>query len=96
MEGYHRELEMIGPGVKIADVYHEVMAIVRKTIPDYVRGHLGHSIRISIEEYPYISPYVGDETFQPGMVVSCEVPYSSAVIGGMTPRRLHRYYRKRI
>ena len=28
---------------------------------------------------------MGDETFQPGMVVSCEVPYSSAVLGGMTP-----------
>ena len=51
MEGYHRELEMIGPGVKIADVYHEVMAIVRKTIPDYVRGlyvYLLKNIRISL------------------------------------------------
>lgn len=87
MEGYNRELEMIGPGVKIADVYNEVMSIVRKTIPDYVRGHLGHSIGTYFlaEEYPYISPYVGSETFQPGMVISVEVPYSSAVVGGMTP-----------
>ena len=87
MDGYRRELEMVGPGVKIADVYNEVMAIVRKTVPDYVRGHLGHSIGTYFlaEEYPYISPYVGEETFQPGMVVSCEVPYSSAVLGGMTP-----------
>lgn len=87
MQGYKRELEMIGPGVKIADVYNEVMSIVRKTVPDYVRGHLGHSIGTYFlaEEYPYISPYVGDETFQPGMVISAEVPYSSAVIGGMTP-----------
>ena len=87
MEGYDRELELIGPGVKIADVYHEVMAVVRKTIPDYVRGHLGHSIGTYFlaEEYPYISSYVGEETFQPGRVISAEVPYSSAVIGGMTP-----------
>lgn len=87
MEGYDRELELIGPGVKIADVYHEVMAVVRRTIPDYVRGHLGHSIGTYFlaEEYPYISSYVGEETFQPGMVISAEVPYSSAVIGGMTP-----------
>lgn len=87
MEGYKRELELIGPGVKIADVYHEVMTLMRKTIPDYVRGHLGHSIGTYYlaEEYPYISPYVGEETFQPGMVLSAEIPYSSAVLGGMTP-----------
>jgi len=87
IEGYKRELELIGPGVKIANVYNEVMALMRKTIPDYVRGHLGHSIGTYYlaEEYPYISPYVGDETFQPGMVLSAEVPYSSAVLGGMTP-----------
>lgn len=87
IEGYKLELSMIGPGVKIADVYNEVMALMRKTIPDYVRGHLGHSIGTYYlaEEYPYISPYVGDETFQPGMVLSAEIPYSSAVLGGMTP-----------
>lgn len=86
MKGLDRELELIGPGVKIADVFNEVQETVRKAgIPNYVRGHLGHSIGTYCEEYPYISPYNGDEVFRPGMVVSVEIPYNNPFIGGLTP-----------
>lgn len=87
MKGYRRELELIGPGVKIADVFHEVQQTVRDAgIPDYLRGHLGHSIGTYTlgEEYPYISPNV-EEVFQPGMVLSAEIPYNNPLIGGLTP-----------
>lgn len=77
--GYDKLVSMVGPGVKLCDVFHEVMAIVQKYIPAYKRGHIGHSLgcnRFS-EEYPFIAP---DEksTFEPGMVFCTEVPYYSS------------------
>lgn len=88
IKAYERELELIGPGVRIADVFREVQEIVRQNgYPDYLRGHLGHSIGTYHlgEEYPYISPGAGDLTFQPGMVLSVEIPYNNPRIGGLTP-----------
>lgn len=83
--GFRRELEMIGPGVKVSDIFNEVQDVVRKAgVPHYLRGHLGHSTGTTphTEEYPYISASV-DEVLQPGMVLCPEVPYYSPVNGPM-------------
>lgn len=78
-EGYQTLISSVGPGVRLCDVFHKVMAAVQKFIPEYKRGHVGHSLgcnRFS-EEYPFIAP---DEksVFEPGMIFCTEVPYYSS------------------
>lgn len=71
--------EMLGPGVKMCDVFNAVQATIKKDIPGFKRGHHGHSIGCNrfTEEAPFIS---GTETltFQPGMVFCLEMPYYSS------------------
>lgn len=71
--------EMIGPGVRMCDVFNFAQSSVQKVVPAYNRGHFGHSIGCNLfcEEYPMISP---NETrvFEPGMVYCVEVPYYSS------------------
>lgn len=70
---------MLGPGVKMCDVFNAVQATIKKDIPGFKRGHHGHSIGCNrfTEEAPFIS---GTETleFQPGMVFCLEMPYYSS------------------
>lgn len=74
--GFVRGLELIGPGVKICDVFNEVQkTICSMDLPTYRRGHFGHSIGAGPgEQYPYISA-TSNETFQPGMIICLETPY---------------------
>ena len=85
--GYRHALSMIGPGVKVADVFKESHEVVRRSgIPNYNRGHMGHSIgtyRLG-EEWPYISPN-SDAVFEVGMVMAIEAPYNNPDIGGLCP-----------
>ena len=86
--GYERMMELIGPGVKIAEVFNEgVRAVKENGLPEYLRGHMGHSIgvEVCVEEWPYISPSAGDAVFEPGMVLSVEAPYNNPLVGGMAP-----------
>ena len=41
--GYDRLISMVGPGVRLCDVFHEVVTTVQRYIPEYQRGHVGHS-----------------------------------------------------
>jgi Xaa-Pro dipeptidase len=85
--GYRHAFTMIGPGVRLADVFRETQEVVRRSgLPDYNRGHVGHSIgcyKMS-EELPYISPG-SDAVFEPGMVMALETPYNSPRFGGLVP-----------
>ncbi|WP_158268982.1 Xaa-Pro peptidase family protein [Ensifer sp. NM-2] len=85
--GYRHAFGMIGPGVRLADVFKETQEIVRRNgLPDYNRGHVGHSIgcyKLS-EELPYISPG-SDAVFEVGMVMALETPYNSPRFGGLVP-----------
>jgi Xaa-Pro dipeptidase len=85
--GYRHALSMIGPGVRVADVFRETQETVRRSgIPSYNRGHVGHSIgtyRLG-EEWPYISP-TSDAVFEVGMVLAVETPYNNPAIGGLCP-----------
>lgn len=85
--GYRHAFTMIGPGVRLADVFRETQAVVRRNgLPNYNRGHVGHSIgcyKMS-EELPYISPG-SDAVFEVGMVMALETPYNSPRYGGLVP-----------
>lgn len=75
--GYEWGISHIGPGVRMCDVFRGVEQAIG--IPQYIRGHFGHSIScdISGEEAPFIAP---DETriFEPGMVMCFETPFYSS------------------
>ena len=71
---------MLSPGVKFKELYWAVRNEVEKSslIPHYPRGNMGHSIGCGhhAEEYPTISQD-REISFQPGMVVCVETPYSA-------------------
>lgn len=78
-EGYQELIGAVKPGVRLCDVFEKVVRTVQRYIPEYRRGHVGHSLgcnRFS-EEYPFIAP---DEKsiFEPGMIFCTEVPYYSS------------------
>ncbi|WP_010632745.1 M24 family metallopeptidase [Sporolactobacillus vineae] len=78
-EGFSKGLAMIKPGVRLSDVFRTVNGTIRKAgIPNYFRGHQGHSIGVSAfsEEAPFIAPKE-DLVFQENMVFCLEVPYYS-------------------
>ena len=95
-KGNRLGVEMLKPGVKMADVYKAVRAGVEKCplIPSYPRGHVGHSIgcNIDAEEYPTFSPG-STAVLQENMVVCLETPYSGTgnapVIGGFNLEDTH-------
>lgn len=72
-------VSMLKPGVKMNDIYNAVRASVESdgVIPQYKRGHVGHSIGVSpmLEEYPQIAPNIECE-LKENMVISLETPYA--------------------
>lgn len=75
--GYEWGIQHIGPGVRMCDIFHGVEQAI--AMPQYVRGHFGHSIScdISGEEAPFISPEE-TRTFESGMVMCFETPFYSS------------------
>lgn len=80
-DAYALGLSRIGPGVKCADVFDSMMALVQKKIPAFKRGHFGHSLSpLRGEDYPFISNS-NPSTFEPGMIFCIEAPYYSSKLG---------------
>ncbi|MCC8024520.1 MAG: Xaa-Pro peptidase family protein [Clostridium sp.] len=82
--GYDAAMSLIKPGVSMSYVFEQAQEAVRKNgIPNYLRGFVGHSIGCNkfAEEWPYVSPG-SREVFQPGMVLSIELPYYNPNLGG--------------
>ena len=80
---FDRALSMIRPGTTMGEVFHATIEEVRnRGLPNYSRGHVGHSIGLDdqVEEPPFIGP--NDTPFEPGMVMSLEVPYYASSLGG--------------
>ena len=79
--GFAKGLEMLGPGVKMKDLYAAIRAEVEKSsvIPKYPRGHMGHGISVAptAEDIPKISA-TEETVFQPGMCISMECSYMAA------------------
>jgi len=78
-KGNKTAINMLGPGVRMCDVFNAVQAAIKADIPGFKRGHHGHSIGCNrfTEEYPMISG-VETRTFEPGMVFCLEMPYYSS------------------
>ena len=70
------------PGNKFSDVFHATMKVIKEgALPQYVRGHVGHTIGLGPEEeYPMLNPD-NDMVFEPGMVLCLETPYYSSKYG---------------
>ena len=83
--GHDRLLELIEPGMPMKQAFDEVMPLIRRSgLPNYNRGHLGHSAGLSLaaEEAPFLSP--SEETvFRPGMVICLETPYYGYGVGSI-------------
>lgn len=76
-EAFEAGIAAIRPGAAFADVHAAVLATTgRLNLPDYHRGHFGHSIGASCgsEEWPFISADNMEE-IRPGMVLAFEVPF---------------------
>ena len=76
-KGYERACQIIGPGVPMSQVFHEIQRAIADTgVTGYVRGHHGHSLGCALfgEEYPFIAPGE-DRPFLPGMVFCLELPW---------------------
>ncbi|MEC0210425.1 M24 family metallopeptidase [Paenibacillus ehimensis] len=83
--GHDRLLELIEPGMPMKQAFDEVMPLIRRSgLPNYNRGHLGHSAGLSLaaEEAPFLSP--SEKTvFRPGMVICLETPYYGYGVGSI-------------
>ncbi|WP_309491802.1 M24 family metallopeptidase [Paenibacillus anseongensis] len=83
--GHDRLLEIITPGISMQAVFEDAMGVIRRSgLPNYNRGHLGHSAGLSLaaEEPPFLGPSEAT-LFQPGMVICLETPYYGYGIGAM-------------
>jgi len=74
---------VIRPGLPTADVFTQVVAVVRRSgIPHYERNHVGHGIGLDGYDAPNITPG-SDEVFEEGMTLSVETPYYELGWGGL-------------
>ncbi|KGE02058.1 Xaa-Pro peptidase family protein [Rhizobium sp. YS-1r] len=84
-EAFAAGLEKIRPGNTFGEVHAAVLAVTRRRgMPDYCRGHFGHSIGASCgsEEWPFIS--AGNrEPIMPGMMLAFETPFYGHGLGAM-------------
>lgn len=76
---FEKVFAMAGPGVRICDLFKTAEDSVKTVIPEYHRGHFGHSVGCYVwwEEYPTISRH-DTNCLEPGMVMNIEVPYYSS------------------
>ena len=74
-------VEMVKPGVRMADVFHAAMQVPREAgIKDLFRHHVGHGIGLEHEE-PRFTPET-DQRLEENMVLCIEVPYYVWGLGG--------------
>lgn len=69
-------IDRVKPGLQFNELFEIGYSMVKKNIPNYTRGHLGHSISLGPQtaDKPYIAP---DETrpIEAGMILCIEVPF---------------------
>ncbi|MBJ3776630.1 M24 family metallopeptidase [Acuticoccus mangrovi] len=81
-KGIERSYEIIKPGLKVADLFTEVVETVRREgIPGFRRSHVGHGIGIDGYDPPTISE-AAPEVLEENMVLCLETPYYELGFGG--------------
>jgi Xaa-Pro aminopeptidase len=81
--GYEAARSLLRPGVRMREVYDAGLVAVREAgLPQYSRGHFGHSIGLDNhqEEPPFIGP--NDVEIRANMVLCLEVPFYPPDVGG--------------
>ena len=76
-------IKSIKPGMKFSELFNLGMEEVKKDIPNYTRGHLGHSISLGPQtaEYPVINKDNHD-TIEKNMILCVEVPLYTTGLSG--------------
>lgn len=78
-------VERMGPGAIPREVFATAMEVARREgLPEYVRGHVGHSVGLdqTIEEPPLLSA-ASEEPMRPGNVFCVELPYYAHGFGSI-------------
>ncbi len=80
LAGFDRGFEIAGPGVKLSELFNEILAVIRgRGYDTYVRGHFGHATGSGLtEDYPFIAPD-STVTMAPGMVFCLETPFYGSI-----------------
>lgn len=81
--GYQAARDLIRPGSRMGDIYAAALNAVRRNgLPNYSRGHFGHSIGLDdkTEEPPFIGP--NDTILRENMVICLEIPFYPPDLGG--------------
>jgi Xaa-Pro dipeptidase len=82
-KGVQRAYEILKPGLKVSELFQQVMDTVRKEgIPHYSRSHVGHGIGIEGYDPPNIAAETSD-AFQENMVICVETPYYELGFAGL-------------
>jgi Xaa-Pro dipeptidase len=82
-KGVLRAYDVVKPGVKVADLFNQVVETVRREgIPHFKRSHVGHGIGVDGYDPPNISEKTPD-VFEENMVVCVETPYYELGFAGL-------------
>jgi Xaa-Pro aminopeptidase len=83
-EAFAAGLATLRPGALLSDVYAATASVIRRSLPDYQRGHFGHSVGASVgsEEWPFIAAD-SHIPIEPGMVLAFETPFYGNGIGAL-------------
>ncbi len=82
-KGVLRAYDLIKPGVKVAELFTQVVDTVRREgIPHFKRSHVGHGIGVDGYDPPNISDSSSD-VFEEDMVVCIETPYYELGFAGV-------------
>jgi Xaa-Pro aminopeptidase len=85
LSGHEEALKLMRPGVTPKEVFQKAMRVVQeKGLPNYVRGHVGHSVGLdqTVEEPPFIS-LSSEDPMAPGNVFCLELPYYAHGFGSI-------------
>jgi Xaa-Pro aminopeptidase len=82
-KGVLRAYDILKPGLKVADLFTEVVDTVRREgIPHFKRSHVGHGIGVDGYDPPNIAGGT-DSVFEENMVVCVETPYYELGFAGL-------------
>lgn len=82
-KGVLRAHDVVRPGLKVADLFKEVVETVRREgIPHFKRSHVGHGIGVDGYDPPNIAEKTS-EAFEENMVICVETPYYELGFAGL-------------
>lgn len=68
---HNKLIERMRAGVRCCDIYHYCRALYEEAGMPFARPHIGHSLGLSVHEYPMFHPY-NEQELRPNMVMAIE------------------------